>query len=353
MQVSELTALEVIKYLGNGINLGNTMEAYGHLDLGTEQSPSTYETYWGQPITTKEMIVGMKTAGFDTLRIPVAWTNTMNYEEGDYTINQAYLDRVEELIDYALEADMFVIINDDWDGGWWGMFGSSSIEVREVALTLYTEMWKQIAEEYKNKSYKLLFESGNEELGDRLNDKNICFESGALSENDCYETVNKINQTFVNTIRATGGNNKERFLLISGYNTDITMTCDSRFQMPKDIIENKLLLSVQFYNPVPYCIFSNLTTWGTPEEIQEMTNSLAKLEPFTKQGYGVVFSEWGVLFDGINEKQDRQIYMNHFLDLCKQYHYCPILWDSNNLYNKTTCTLQKDYKNYFLQRKVE
>lgn len=88
---TELTSLEFVDLLGNGINLGNTMEAYGHVVLGTEAEVSAYETYWGQPVTTQEMITGMHEAGFDTLRVPVAWTNMMNYESGDYTINEAYL----------------------------------------------------------------------------------------------------------------------------------------------------------------------------------------------------------------------------------------------------------------------
>ena len=72
------------------------------------------------------MITGMKNAGFDTLRIPVAWTNAMDYESGDYTIREDYLNRVEEIINYALIENMYVVINDHWDGGWWGMFGSAS-----------------------------------------------------------------------------------------------------------------------------------------------------------------------------------------------------------------------------------
>ncbi|GFH96241.1 xyloglucan-specific endo-beta-1,4-glucanase BoGH5A [Lachnospiraceae bacterium] len=122
----ELTALEVVRLMGNGINLGNTMEAYGRAHLGTDARPTQYETFWGQPVTTREMLEGMKAAGFDTLRLPVAWTNMMDFESGDYTIDPAYLDRVEEIVGYARSAGMYVIINDHWDGGWWGMFGSAS-----------------------------------------------------------------------------------------------------------------------------------------------------------------------------------------------------------------------------------
>ena len=85
---TELTATELTKLMGNGINLGNTMEAYGRATRGTGAPTSSYETFWGQPVTTQEMITAMKNSGFDTIRIPVAWTNAMNFESGDYTIGE-------------------------------------------------------------------------------------------------------------------------------------------------------------------------------------------------------------------------------------------------------------------------
>lgn len=90
----DLTATELARLLGNGTNLGNTMEAYGHKSYSADTDPESFETLWGQPVTTEEMIKGMKASGFDSLRVPVAWTNAMEYEKGDYTINEAYLDRV-------------------------------------------------------------------------------------------------------------------------------------------------------------------------------------------------------------------------------------------------------------------
>lgn len=169
--LKEMTSLEVTELMGNGINLGNTMEAYGRATVGITGDVSQYETAWGQPVTTKEMIKGMKEAGFDTLRIPVAWTNTIDYKNGNYDINPAYLKRVAEITDYALEEDMFVIINEHWSGGWWGMFGSSDQNLRKVANDLYISMWTQIGNHFKDYSYRLIFESANEELGLRLNDE--------------------------------------------------------------------------------------------------------------------------------------------------------------------------------------
>lgn len=332
-QYESTTALELTTLLGNGINLGNTMEAYGHTTLGITSPVSTYETLWGQPITTQEMIDSMKAAGFDTLRIPIAWTNAMNFESGDYTIGEDYLNRVEEIINYALNANMFVIINDHWDGGWWGKFGSATQEIRDGAMDQYISMWTQIANRYKEYDDRLIFESANEELGDRLNDKDLCPDSGTLSEDECYETTNKINQTFVDTIRSTGGNNEQRFLLIAGYNTDIAKTCDDRYIMPKDSANDKLLVSVHYYTPWGYCGNSSLSSWGTVNNYEEQNELLAMLTKFTEQGYGVVIGEYAVaLNDDGSVKNNTSDFFDNFLNNCDMYGYSPLLWDCSNLF---------------------
>ena len=112
-----LTALELTRLMGNGTNLGNTFEACDNKRGNFSSDPKAYETYWGQPVTTQAMLTAMKAAGFDTIRIPVAWmTNATNLAEGDYTISPAYLARIKEVVDYARHADMYVILNDHWDG---------------------------------------------------------------------------------------------------------------------------------------------------------------------------------------------------------------------------------------------
>lgn len=348
---TSLNSVELTELMGNGINLGNTMEAYGHLDPGIGQDISVYETLWGQPITTKEMISGMKESGFDSIRIPIAWTNAMDYENGNYTIGKDYLNRIKELVDYARSEDMYVIINDHWDGGWWGMFGSASQDTREQAITLYSSMWTQIAEYFKDYSDYLIFESGNEELGDRLNDANICKDSGTLSEDECYEMVNKINQTFVDIIRNSGGNNKQRFLLIAGYNTDIAKTCDDRFKMPTDTADSKLLVSVHYYTPWNYCGATSRSHWGTITDYEEQNSLMEQMNKFPEQGYGVIIGEYAVIpkEDG-SLKTNIYEFSDNLLNNCDYYGYCPMLWDCSNFYvrkeqNITDMTLAELYKN--------
>lgn len=345
LDFTDMDALTLSKYLGNGINLGNTMEAYGRATLGTDASVSTYETYWGQPVTTAEMIQGMKDCGFDTIRIPVAWTNMMDYESGDYTINEALLDRVEEIVNYALDAQMFVIINDHWDGGWWGMFGSKTMQTKGQAWKLYEEMWTQIAERFKDYSDMLIFESANEELGNSLNDNTLCADSGALTEDQKYSTTNQINQKFVDIVRSTGGNNENRFLLIAGYNTDIDKTVDDRFVMPTDTATNKLLVSVHYYNPWSYCGAEMDNEWGTVYEYEVMDEQFAKLTKFTDEGYGVIIGEyaalpiWDLATSTATLKSNTYEYTSYLLDNCDLYNFVPVLWSCNDFYNKTSFSM--------------
>ena len=330
-----LTAVEATTHMGNGINLGNTLEAYGHLAYGTESATTVYETAWGQPVTTKEMIDGMKASGFDTIRIPIAWTNMMNYESGDYTIGEAYLERVAEIVNWAIDAEMFVIINDHWDGGWWGMFGSKTEATRDEAMKMYISMWTQIATYFKDYSGYLIFESGNEELGDRLNDKDICSDSGALSQDECYETTNKINQAFVDVVRSTGSINENRFLLIAGYNTNISNTVDSRFKMPTDTVENKLMVSVHYYDPWSYCGTEDQSDWGIKSEYNSLVRDLSTVAKFVDEGYGVVIGEYGALPTSSGEyKTNTLAYTSAMLDVCTQYNLCPVLWDRGDFYSK-------------------
>lgn len=349
---NELTSLEVIRLMGNGINLGNTLEAYAHTSYINGGDPTDFEATWGQPLTTAEMIQGMKDAGFDTIRIPVAWTNGMNFESGDYTIDERLLARVEQVVNFALDADMYVIINDHWDGGWWGMFGSADEAVREQGWELYRSMWTQVGERFKDYSYKLIFEGANEELGDRLNDSDITGSKGVLNETECYEMTNKINSEFVNIIRAQGGKNADRFLLIAGYNTDITKTCDDRFVLPEDSADSKLLLSVHYYTPWDYCGTDSVMQWGSPQDVAEQNGLFEKLSKFSDQGCGVVIGEYAVMMSSGGIKPDTDVFYKNVLDNCDLYDFCPVLWDCSNFYKRRSLkTTDEDCAKLFDERR--
>lgn len=345
-----LTALEATRLMGNGINLGNTLEACDN-NVGIKtNAPLSYETHWGQPKTTQAMIDGMKAAGFDTIRIPVAWmTNATHLYEGDYTIDADYMDRVEEVVRYARKAGMYVIINDHWDGGWYGMFGSESAETRALAMEAYKGMWQQIAERFRDYSDYLIFESANEELGGRFDENSPLYCSDSvvtyLTDDERYALTNEINQTFVDVVRATGGNNATRFLLIAGYSTDIDQTCDDRFQMPKDTAVSKLMVSVHYYDPWSYCGASSAasaTKWGKVSDYEYMDQQLAKMTKFTEAGYGVVIGEYGALPCSDGLKDNTLAYHTAFLDTCTKYNLTNCLWDCSGLYKRVSQTFADD-----------
>ena len=144
--------------MGQGVNLGNTMEAtldYASKLAATEASQ--FETAWGQPITTEKYIQSLRSYGFNTIRIPVAWAN-MDSEDGKYTINEKYLGRVEEIVNYALNCGMYVIVNDHWDNQWWGQFGACTEDDegnKSADEKRRAEAWKRYEWCYVKKKYKL------------------------------------------------------------------------------------------------------------------------------------------------------------------------------------------------------
>ena len=363
-ETAPASSIELTRRMGNGINLGNTMEACDNTLMGGNitDDPSHYETLWGQPITTREMIQGMKDAGFDSIRIPVAWmTNATHLPDGDYTISEAYLARVDEIVGWAIDAGMYVIINDHWDGGWWGMFGSDTAETRALAMEAYQGMWTQIANYFERYDYHLIFEGANEEIGARFDENSVLFCQDSithyLSDNEKYQLANQVNQAFVDTVRATGGNNADRYLLIPGFGTNIEQTCNSRFVMPTDTAEDKLLISVHCYSPWSYCGASSArsaTRWGIKSDFASLERELKMMNKFTGQGIGVVIGEYGVLpgSDGVL-KENTLTYHRYFLDLCDAYDLVPMLWDTSGFYiRRNLAFCDPDLADLYIQRQV-
>lgn len=346
----DLKAVDLMKYMGQGINIGNTLEAtLAAADITENTTVSDYERAWGNPLIKQELLDGMKKYGFNTVRVPVAWSNMIS-DDGTYAIDETYLDRVEEVINYALNDEMYVIINIHWDGDWWGQFGDKDETVREQAWKRYEAFWTQIANRYQEYSDRLIFESANEELGDRLNDdwRNMSTypKTGTLTSAELYRMTNEINQKFVDIVRGSGGNNTKRQLLIAGYDTDIVKTCDERYQMPEDIPENgtdKLSVSVHYYTPSTYCIVTQdegwgyKDSWGTDEDKQELHGYFDRMAKFTEAGYGVIIGEYGAA--GVN-KDGIPDFLGEVARYGAQCGFCPVLWDIGTLFDRTDCKLK-------------
>lgn len=361
-QMRDMNSDEYMRAMGMGWNYGNSLEQAIDTSKMTDEEKESVdvnycETSANNVALTQKNVDGLKAYGFNNVRIPVAWSNLMDISEDGmtYTINPEYMDRVEEVMNYCLNNEMYVIINIHYDGDWWGQFGDKDQSIRDMAWARYRQIWTQLSERYKEYSDRLIFESANEELGDRLNDdwrnRSTANKTGVLTVDEQYETINQINQEFVNIVRESGGNNEKRYLLIAGYSTNIDMTCDDRFKMPTDTEENgvsKLSVSVHYYNPWNYCGGSEYHqgegdaprrfSWGTDADLEDMRLQLDKMKKFTEQGYGVIIGEYGVqttAADGVPE------YLKEIARYSLAYGMIPVLWDNGAWYNR-----EKNYINY-------
>lgn len=317
-------AWEMAGHMGIGINLGNTMEAYwadtadltgGAQTIG-DDTPGNYETCWGAVETTEEMIIGMKEAGFTTLRIPVYWGNMMT-DDGTFTINQEYLGRVEELVTYGLDAEMYVVINiHHYDGFLIEHYPQDQV------LEITEGLWKQIAEYFREYPEELIFEGFNEALG-------TTGPEGQLDAERMYAFVNSMNQTFVDAVRGTGGGNAARVLIVSGYNTNIDATTDERFLMPEDTVEDRLMVSVHYIDNA--CYWTN--SIGNEAWLDYSRNQCELLKArFLDQGIPVFVGECTAGYPPERISWDATVTesadcLETILGMIEEYGMVPVLWD--------------------------
>jgi len=346
--IRDITTMALVRDMGLGINLGNTFESTGDWIDGS--TVNAYETAWGSPTVTKAMIDGYAAAGFKTVRIPVAWSNLMTGKQtgGTYTISPALLNRVEEVVNWVLENNMYAIINIHWDGGWWENFPADSAE----CMSRYTTMWTQISGKFKDHSDYLIFESLNEE--GVWDDVWYIWRNGddMAAKARVYRILNAINQTFTNLIRASGGNNAERHLLIAGYATNIDRTIDDMFQMPNDP-QSHQAVSVHYYDPFGFThapldnSWSDWAPlrldWGTAQDISQLNTEMDKLKTkFVNNGVPVIIGEYGVAEHGRSEGEIRK-YTLAVAGAAYERNMCPVLWDVQ---------LADDETQYYYNRKA-
>ncbi len=334
----DITTAELVRDMGIGINLGNTMESCGDwIAQWGDGSVRSYETAWGSPVITQKMIQGYADAGFSVLRIPVAWSNLM---EADYTISSKYMDRVQEIVDWTLEAGMYAIINIHYDSGWVNVFP----ENREESMKRFIRFWEQISAHFRDYSDYLIFEAQNEELGwsSMYNQW-----GGPKDKAGSFALVNEINQTFVDVVRQSGGNNALRHLLISGYNTDIDLTCDPLFHMPVDPA-GRCALSVHYYTPASFAILEEdadwakmQPTWGSASDLNELNRQMNKIKAaFVDKGIPVIIGEYGCP----TRNKDLESVTRFIASVCRaayERNICPILWDVTGLhYDRLNCKMR-------------
>lgn len=333
---ADMTTSEVVTDMGLGINLGNTMESCGNW-ISRDGGVTAYETAWGSPVITEEMIKGYADSGFGVLRIPVAWSNLMDVVN-DFEISADYMARVKQITDWALDSGMYAIVNIHYDGGWWSKFP----ENKEWCMNKYTRVWEQICESFKDYDHKLMFESLNEEGGWESMWNRY---SGDGDKEGSFGLLNEINQKFVDIVRASGGNNETRHLLIAGYCTDIELTCDPLFKMPNDP-QNRCAVSVHYYTPPTFCLLKEdadwgklKTTWGTDSDKELLVKDMDKMkETFVDKGVPVIIGEFSVCEKQVKEVESVYLYLTTLIKEATQRSMCPVLWDvTGDYYDRTSC----------------
>lgn len=231
------TAKSIAAEMGFAWNAGNSLEV--------PKDPLA----WGNPLPTQTLISAAKAAGFKTIRFPCAWNS--HADTTTYVINPSWLSQVKVIVDYCIKDSLFVIINSHWDGGWLEESISASrqteVNKRQAAY------WKQIATAFRDYDRHLLFASANEPA--------VQDPYGTAFGEDRMAILNSYHQTFIDAVRATGGNNESRTLIVQGPRADIELTNKVMTTMPKDKIADRLIAEVHFY-PYQFTLMEKDESWG-------------------------------------------------------------------------------------------
>lgn len=225
------TAVELAAKFHLGWNIGNTLEAIGG------------ENAWGNPNISKEFVEAVKSQGFNAIRLPCSWDQHSNQTTAK--IKQQWLDRVKEVVQYCVDNDMYVLLNIHWDGGW--LENNCTPEKQEAVNAKQRAFWQQIATHMRDFDERLMFASANEPHVENATQ---------------MEVLHSYHQTFVNTVRATGGRNSYRVLVVQGPSTDIEKTNDLMADLPADEVEDRMMAEIHYYTPYQFCLMSEDASWG-------------------------------------------------------------------------------------------
>ena len=331
------TSFEAIKNMGVGWNLGNTLESIWTGDTDGRDW-RRWETGWGQSVTTQSLMNMMKNAGFGAIRVPVSWGVHM---DADGKVYEEWMNRVNEVVDYVLNAGMYCVINIHHDTGadeelaW--LVASPEGYVRERQK--YENLWKQIALRFRDYDQRLLFESYNEMLDES---RSWCFASYALGYDanaavGAYQAINDYAQSFVDVVRATGGNNAVRNLVVNTYGAcNGAGDWNSHLQdplknmkMPEDDVEDHILFQVHSYPKI-----DDLAAME-----REVTQMLDDLETYlVSQGGPVIVGEWGT-FSENPTLENYCHYAKWFVSECKRRDIGTFHWMnlSDGMYRSIPC----------------
>ena len=309
--IRDISSVELVKEIKVGWSLGNTLDAYnsaaGHQDV-------TSETCWGNPVTTKEMITTVKNAGFNIIRIPVTWGNHMDENN---TVDEEWMNRVQEVVDYAYSQDMFVILNihhEEWHDPYY--------ETADASIEKLKALWTQIGNRFENYDEHLIFEGLNEP---RKRNTPLEWNGG---DKEGHDVVNQYNAAFVETIRGLGGNNPKRHLMLPTYAAATTSSALNDYVMPEG--DDKLIVSVHAYTPYGFALSDNLDDRSfTPDEgnAADILYLLDELKTrFTDNGIPVIIGEFGARSKG--NVADRTAWAEYYVRKATEVGIPCLWWDN-------------------------
>lgn len=323
------SANDAVKHMKVGWNLGNTLDAHNGQRV---TDPKVSEIMWGQPVTTPELMQMMKEVGFGAIRVPVTWYPHM---DGNNKVDAAWMKRVHEIVDYVISTGMYCILNVHHDTGADSDNTKSWLKADQTVYNQqkarYEYLWQQIAEEFKDYGERLLFESYNEML-DTYN--SWCFASfaapgqyNASVATSAYNAINSYAQSFVNTVRATGGNNAKRNLIVNTYGAcNGAGTWNSHLQdplkqmkLPTDITEGHIIFQVHAYPNV-------VSLSSAKDEVNQIFRDLNTY--LVQKGAPVIIGEWGTSNgnDYIERRSNVLSFAKYFVEQAKAYNYAPFFW---------------------------
>lgn len=248
------SAAEIAAKMGVAVNLGNSLESV-NIDEKTGEITFAGETAWGNPIVNQAYIAGIKAMGFDAVRIPCAWyahyekvKDVMGNDSVTTTIDPAWMARVKEVVSYCIDNDLYVVLNDHYDVGW--IEDRFEEGYRSSLAEQLADMWTQIATEFNPFDEHLVFAG--------LNEPGM---NGTMTP-VALEALTKYEQVFIDAVRATGGNNATRTLVVQGPQTNIDATVDASYVMPVDPVADRLMVEIHFYDPYQFCLMEEDADWG-------------------------------------------------------------------------------------------
>lgn len=325
-EIPDNEAMDFLKKMGVGWNLGNTFDAIKQ-GWNANADEMTLETSWCGVRTTEAMFDALKEAGFTSVRIPVSWHDHVSGE--DHEISERWMSRVQEVVDWAYDRGFYVILNIHHDEDQFLI----TREHAEASSHYIACVWNQIAERFRDYDEHLIFES--------MNEPRVLGASYEWNYNpaipECVEAgrvLNELNQLFVDTVRATGGRNVDRYLMVPGYAAAPAGALNDVYALPTDSADNRIMVSVHAYTPYDFALNNNGgKTFGTQSQKQEIVSFMNALYGrFTVQGIPVVIGEYGALSKGDQYLQDRVDFTAFYVATASARNF-PCLWWDNNAYS--------------------